>query len=371
MTWLECGNPVKAVDVVVSLSRMSKVVEYNPADLTIRAEAGITMRDLGQVTRTQNQWLPLDPPGDGTLGGVVACGSSGPLRFGYGTPRDYVIGLRLAHMDGTESKSGGQVVKNVAGYDLNKLYIGSFGTLAIITEVVLKLRPIPAASATAIIGATGRAAGQTTGLQSLYDLASKSMSARLRPASLFIVNEGMSAQLELAGRSYRMLVRFVESEAAVRDQLVRLQDLGKRSDCAISIVDRADEGLWSKITDLDALSEVALRASVAVSKTRLGMEICENRFPGCIGAADLGMGLIRLGIGQGDPNLIEEIKLARAEIESIGGTLVVERAPSSMRLQVDAWGDAGRAIKIMRAIKRSFDPDALLSPGRFVKGTEE
>src|SRR5262249_3508226 len=109
MTWLDCGNPVRSAEVVISLSRMNKVVEYSPADLTIWAEAGIAMRDLTRITKAENQWLPLDPPGNGTLGAVVACGSSGPLRFGFGSPRDYVIGLRLADIYGTETKSGGRV----------------------------------------------------------------------------------------------------------------------------------------------------------------------------------------------------------------------------------------------------------------------
>jgi glycolate oxidase FAD binding subunit len=367
MTWLECGNPVRAVDVVISLCRMSKVTDYNPADLTISTEAGIAMKDLSQIIKNENQWLPLDAPGRGTLGGVVACGSSGPLRLGYGTPRDYVIGLRLAHIDGAQSKSGGRVVKNVAGYDLNKLYVGSFGTLAVITDVILKLRPLPAASATTII----EAAGPPSGPQLLYDFASKIMSSRLRPASLFVVNQRMSARLGLTAKGHAMLVRFVESEAAVRDQVNRLKKLGDASDFTISIEDKADDPLWSLIADLDASSEVALKASVTVSRARMALEICERRFPGCIGAADLGMGLIRLGIGHEDPDLIAGIKQARAQIESLGGTLVIERAPSSIRREADAWGDAGPAVKIMRALKQSFDPNCLLSPGRFVIGSEK
>src|SRR5215467_15237217 len=217
MTWLECGNPVRSADVVLSLSRMNRVVDYSPADLTIWAEAGMTMSDLERTTRKQNQWLPLDPPGDGTVGATVACGSSGPLRFGFGTPRDYVIGLRLAHVDGTESKSGGRVVKNVAGYDLNKLYVGSFGTLAVITEVILKLRTVPETSATVIATAPEP--------QTIQSLASRIMAGRLRPASLFVLNQAMASQLGLAARGGAMLVRFTECEPAVADQIDHLRRL--------------------------------------------------------------------------------------------------------------------------------------------------
>src|SRR5215467_6750422 len=232
MTWLECGNPVRSADVVLSLSRMNKIVDYSPADLTIWAEAGMTMNDLNRATRKENQWLPLDPPGNGTLGAVVACGSSGPLRFGYGTPREYVIGLRLAHVDGTESKSGGRVVKNVAGYDLNKLYVGSFGTLAVITEVILKLRPVPERSATMLVTASD--------LLSIQDFASRIKASRLRPASLFVLNQGMSSRLGVATEGPSMLVRFVESAAAVADQVDRLQTLGHDINCALTTVAEAD-----------------------------------------------------------------------------------------------------------------------------------
>jgi len=360
MTWLECGNPVRSVDVVLSLSRMGRVVDYNPADLTIRAEAGIAMSDLDRITKQEKQWLPLDAPGQGTLGAVVACGSSGPLRFGYGAPRDYVIGLRLAHVDGTQSKSGGQVVKNVAGYDLNKLYIGSYGTLAVITEVILKLRPAPEASATVLATASE--------CQSLYAIASRVMSGRLRPVSVFVLNRTMSSRIGLAARGGAMLVRFVESEAAVSDQVDRLRDLLSYVNCELATAQAADDELWPKVASLDASGEVALKASVAVSGTAWAQASCEDHFPECIAAADMGMGVVRLSIGGGDLELVNRIKLLRAEIESKGGTLIIERAPAFIRLEADAWGDPGPAINIMRSIKQSFDPHSLLSPGRFVSG---
>lgn len=132
---------------------MCRVIDYSPADLTATVEAGLLLTDFNEVTKKERQWLPLDPPGfkSASLGAVAACNSSGALRLGFGTPRDYVIGLKLAHIDGTESKSGGRVVKNVAGYDLNKLYVGSYGTLAVMTELTFKLRPLAERSSTLMI----------------------------------------------------------------------------------------------------------------------------------------------------------------------------------------------------------------------------
>ena len=149
MSWLECGNPLRSVDVVLSLERMQRIIDYSPADLTATVEAGVTLGAFNAVTAQQRQWLPLDPPGfrSASLGAIVGCNSSGALRLGFGTPRDYVVGLRLVHADGLESRSGGKVVKNVAGYDLCKLYTGSLGTLGVITPVTLKVRPRPEALA--------------------------------------------------------------------------------------------------------------------------------------------------------------------------------------------------------------------------------
>src|SRR5262249_43244083 len=313
-------NPVRSADVVLSLSRMNRVVDYSPADLTIWAEAGMTMSDLERTTRKQNQWLPLDPPGDGTVGATVACGSSGPLRFGFGTPRDYVIGLRLAHVDGTETKSGGRVVKNVAGYDLNKLYIGSFGTLAVITEVILKLRPVPETSATVIATAPEP--------QTIQSLASRIMAGRLRPASLFVLNQAMASQLGLAARGGAMLVRFTESEPAVADQIDHLRRLVDCTDSALAMADPADRELWSRVTDVEAGQAVALKCSVAVSRIAQSLEICSRRFPEAQSVADIGMGLVRMGIESGDLDIIGRVKLLRSDVESIGGTLIIERAPS-------------------------------------------
>jgi len=123
MTWLECGNPITRVEVVLTLERMRRIVEYSPPDLTATVEAGLTLAEFNSVTVRDRQWLPLDPPGFGSasLGAIAACNSSGALRLGFGTPRDYVIGLKLAHADGTPSKSGGRGVKNVASNDMDKV----------------------------------------------------------------------------------------------------------------------------------------------------------------------------------------------------------------------------------------------------------
>ena len=148
MTWLD-RHDKPAANLIVNTSRLNQIIEHEPADLIAVAQAGVTLMDFNTRLAENGQWLPLDPPDDGraTLGGVVATGIGGPQQFGYGRPRGSVIGMKVVLADGNQIKAGGRVVKNVAGYDLCKLFTGSFGTLGIITELNFKLRPQPARQA--------------------------------------------------------------------------------------------------------------------------------------------------------------------------------------------------------------------------------
>ncbi|HSP63481.1 MAG TPA: FAD-linked oxidase C-terminal domain-containing protein, partial [Pyrinomonadaceae bacterium] len=175
-TWLDVGNPLSRADLILNTHRMTKIIRHEPADLVATAEAGTTLVEFQKHLATAGQWLPIDPPDDGraTLGGVVATGLGGAQAFGYGLPRAFVIGLRVVLADGRSIKAGGNVVKNVAGYDLCKLFCGSYGTLGLITELTFKLRPRPAETRTII--ATGSpssllAAGRAVIAGSLFPVA--------------------------------------------------------------------------------------------------------------------------------------------------------------------------------------------------------
>jgi FAD/FMN-containing dehydrogenase len=144
-TWLEMGARPERFDLVVSTAKMNRTLEYEPADLTATVEAGVPLAAFNRRAAEDRQFIPLDPFGAerSTIGGVIATASSGPLRCAYGTPRDWLIGVAVVAADGRITRAGGKVVKNVAGYDLCKLYTGSFGTLAVIAETSFKLRAIP------------------------------------------------------------------------------------------------------------------------------------------------------------------------------------------------------------------------------------
>ena len=214
-------------NLIVSTLRLNQIIEHEPADLIAIAQAGVTMRDFNAKLAENGQWLPLDPPDDGraTLGGVVATGIGGPQQFGYGRPRGSVIGMKVVLADGSMIKAGGRVVKNVAGYDLCKLFTGSYGSLGIITELNFKLRPRPAREATVI------ARGTVEDLRAIVE-------ARLFPAAIEVVSE-------------RLLVRFAGNEKGVAYQIEQALKLLKNAEVVMD-----DANLWKKIVPEDKNREV-------------------------------------------------------------------------------------------------------------------
>jgi len=225
MTWLK-----SKADLIVNTQRLNQIIEHQPADLIAVAQAGVKLADFNAKVAENGQWLPLDPPDDGsaTIGGVVATGIGGPQQFGYGRPRGSVIGMKVVLADGTLIKAGGRVVKNVAGYDLCKLFTGSFGSLGIITEVNFKLRPRPARAATVI--ATG----------TVEDLR-KIINARLFPVAAEIVDGDM------------LMVRFAGNEKGVAYQIEQARALLKNAEVVTD-----DASLWKGITRSESRSQLGV-----------------------------------------------------------------------------------------------------------------
>jgi FAD/FMN-containing dehydrogenase len=213
MTWLK-----SKADLIVSTQRLDQIIEHEPADLIAIAQAGVRLVDFNAKLAENGQWLPLDPPDDGraTIGGVVATGLGGPQQFGYGRPRNSVIGMKVVLADGSLIKAGGRVVKNVAGYDLCKLFTGSFGSLGIITEVNFKLRPRPASEATVI------APGTAEDLRTI-------IKARLFPVAAEIIND-------------MLMVRFAGNQKGVAYQIEQARALLKNADVVMN-----DTDLWKTI----------------------------------------------------------------------------------------------------------------------------
>jgi len=239
------GRPAGHIDVFLDMKRLNRVLAHQHGDLTAIIEAGATLHDVNHALARHGQWLPLDPPfaEHATIGGILATNDSGPLRHRYGTPRDLVIGIQLATTDGLLSKAGGQVVKNVAGYDLSKLVAGSFGSLAAIVSATFKLTPLPAASKTMIVSVQDAA--------SIGALVRTVMASQLEPIAFEIDFRGGAGPPFQGGRggperpALHVLLRFASLPAVVEAQIARASAALKGCATSSHVVDGdAERALW-------------------------------------------------------------------------------------------------------------------------------
>ncbi|HEU4751693.1 MAG TPA: FAD-binding oxidoreductase, partial [Armatimonadota bacterium] len=216
-TQVAAGFPPSRLDLVLSTRRMARVVDYQPDDMTVTVEPGLTLDALERLLAGRNQFLPLDPPlpATATVGGTVAAAVAGPWSAGFGTPRDWVIGCRVLGADGQEVRAGGQVVKNVAGYDLPKLYTGSSGTLGLITEVTFKVMPRPPARGHCAVRL--RAAGEAE------NLVARTLASDLQPAALELVYAPLTGPDN--PHPWALYYEFLHVEEAIEWQVTHVQQL--------------------------------------------------------------------------------------------------------------------------------------------------
>jgi len=369
-SWRDVGNPLSRTDLILSTHRMTKIIRHEPADLVATAEAGTTLVEFQRQLANAGQWLPIDPPDDGhaTLGGVVATGLGGAQGFGYGLPRSFVIGMRVVLADGRSIKAGGNVVKNVAGYDLCKLFCGSYGTLGLITELTFKLRPRPAETRTII--ATGS-------LASLLAAGRAVISGSLFPVAVELLSSRMADHLKVGGRprDFALLVRFAgASRSVVSETAQALKLVRSDRDSQARTVDE-DERLWSGLAAVtlrlaDNLSwRASLRPGDLVSFVNevAALETDEASHPSLMWHAGVGDGRLR-AIAKPPVyhrEAVRALERLRQKAETLSGNLVVESAPIEIKNEFDAWGGFGSAAELMSRVKSELDPQNLLSPGRF------
>lgn len=367
-TWLEMGNRVVRFHLIISTSQMQRVLEYEPADLTCTVEAGVSLRDFNARAAEHREFIPLDPFGDerATIGATIATGSYGPLRCAYGTPRDWLIGARVVHADGTISKAGGKVVKNVAGYDLCKLYTGSFGTLAIIAEMSFKLRALPAVGKTLVFYADNA--------EALCNLTARLLDSDLQPAAMELLSPQMGLPLE--GGRYALALRCWNEEAETVDwQLGEARRLGAELRHAVPGQDEAAE-FWRAYHASETATEWTYSLRVTALPADLGATLADVQrlLPTATVRAHAANGVARI---HGGADLLNELRPRhrhklltelREAAQARGGQLVILRAPQEIKHQLDVWGEPGATARLMRAIKQQYDPQQRLNHGRFVAG---
>jgi glycolate oxidase FAD binding subunit len=333
MSKIDQGAAPTSLDVLVGTSNMDRIVEHAAGDLVVTAQAGVPFAELQQHLAPARQWLALDPPEPGaTVGGVVAAAASGPSRLLYGTPRDLLIGITVVLADGTIAHSGGKVVKNVAGYDLGKLFTGSFGTLGVIAECTFRLHPIAAARRVVTVQA-----------QDPADVARRVFATGAVPSAL-----------EWDGRTMTAVIDSVESAADAQAADIAAATSGAVSD---GVPVGFGERPWQT-------GQLGLKVTHRLGALREVLAIVASRLPGSQVRASVGSGVIWVGGSADELALIEAL---RESVASYDGGVVVVEAPVAAKASIDVWGPV-RGLAVMRRIKDQFDPDGRMSPGRFVGG---
>jgi glycolate oxidase FAD binding subunit len=339
-TKLSWAAPPSSCDVLLDTTGLDRVLDHTAGDLVVIAEAGVRLADLQAQLAGSGQWLALDPPEPGaTLGGVLSANASGPRRLRYGTARDLLIGVTVVLADGTVAASGGKVVKNVAGYDLGKLYTGAHGTLGVVVSTTWRLHPLPAARRVVVVDLADRAAAGPLALRlarsTLTPTAVELLAGSGEPARLVVVFESIPESVRAQARSAVELL----DGGAEQDELP--EGFGRRPGGADDLVLRlafAPAALPAVLAALPAGAAVTASACTGVAYAAL---------PAGSGAAALS-GL-------------------RAAIAPYDGTAAVLAAPADLA-DLDQWGPVGDALPLMTQVKDRFDPARRMSPGRFVGG---
>ncbi|HSB69515.1 MAG TPA: FAD-binding oxidoreductase [Candidatus Methylomirabilis sp.] len=376
------GAVPRKVDVVLGLARLNQVIDHEPGDMTSTVQAGMVLRDYQAHLGRHGQFLSLDPPGAAraTIGGILAANASGPRRLRYGTARDLLIGERVVHADGTVTKGGAKVVKNVTGYDMNKLYVGSLGTLGVIVEATFRLYPLPPAESTWL--APFPAAAQAR------EAVAKILDSALVPSAVELLNESAAAQIGqragiVPGKGPAVLAVAVASVPdGARAQLAQARHMGQQAGGGEGqmLEGEAHERFWAAVGDFDtgAGAAMVLKAGVLISEVaeamRQGEEIAVKQRLQVSMISEAGTGIVRYhfqvdGAGKDScERLAGAVAPLRAFAIEAKGSLVVLQAPPEVKGAVDVWGPVGDAFAQMRGLKEQFDPGHVLNPGRFVGG---
>ena len=346
------GRPAERPEVEVSTERLDRVVEHNEGDLTAVFEAGLPLARAQAALAEAGQMVALDPPfgppgeADGaTIGGVVATGDSGPLRHRYGAPRDLILGITVALSDGTVARAGGKVIKNVAGYDLAKLFTGSFGTLGLIVEVVMRLHPRPPQTVTAV--------GVSDNPDALGAAASAVAHSPFGPECLDVSWEAEHGEV---------MARFVGAapEAGARAVVKLMEGVGLDPRLAAD-----DDDRWARQRARQRSADgVVVRVSGLASELPKVLRTAGEVGASVVGRA--GLGLSWMTLGQADaPGLVADIEEVRRRLHPF--PCVVLDAPAEVRDKVEVWGD-DTAVPLMRRVKARFDGAGVCNPGIFVGG---
>ena len=369
---LHWGAPPASCDLIVDTRRLDQIVEHAAGDLVVTAQAGVRFDDLADVLASADQRLALDPPISGTIGGLIATGAAGPLRFRYGSPRDLLIGITIVRADGAVAKSGGKVVKNVAGYDLGKLFAGSYGTLGLITQATFRLHPKPETSTWITVESASPAPAAEV-VQAMADspLAPSAIEldwpSATAPISVSVLLEGDAASV--AVRTERMLGLLGSLETAIADVEPAVDAFR---------VHRVPVGSRERPSEVGTQLRIAFWAGqlerVLQILREAGLELgLDPAISGSAAAGVLDVQIAGKVLPGAAVSFVDQVRVGLGSMTSVAGgppsvaSAVVVCAPAQVLDAVDVWGPVP-SLPIMRAVKDRFDPEHRMAPGRFAGG---
>jgi glycolate oxidase FAD binding subunit len=382
-TMMSLGNPPQGADFMLDLRGVRRILEYNPENLTVTAECGLSLSELQEVLGRRGQFLPLDSSffPSATLGGIVACNASGPKRLIYGTCRDMILGMKVVLADGSFVSAGGRCVKNVSGFDLCKLFIGSLGTLGVIGELTFKVHPLPEQEVLQV----GSASDPMRGLQLSHFL----VHSHLFPAALEILDPYLASVwarqmgLPLPEDQWAILVGWTGFSEDVSRQIREGEAAFLKHEVAgreVYEAGAAQKG-WEILgrlplhPDLPPEQLIRCRISLPLTQMEEGIQKWRNEFSDAGCRSDLSIragsgilfGYLFCPDGNGE-KIAQSLVRIRLWVQGQGGTLVIETAPLWVKNCMDVWGTAGKELLLMKRLKERFDPVHVINPGRFLGG---
>ncbi|HEY7418222.1 MAG TPA: FAD-binding oxidoreductase, partial [Ktedonobacteraceae bacterium] len=370
--YMSMGRLPETVDVIIETRKLSRLLEHEAPDLTCHVEAGITLAELQKQLSTKGQRLALDPPDaeQTTIGGILATNASGPRRLRYGAPRDLVIGLRIVQADGELTRSGGRVVKNVAGYDLNKLYTGSLGTLGILVEANFKLQPLPIAERTLLLTYKEAEDAMRTTTTLIGSL--------LTPSAIELIDANAAsnmADVHLPTSGYTLAVDFEGKQTDITRQIDEAHLIARQNNALLGdeLEGEDQERFWSAVREHmkgTLTCKVSVLASEVASYLQRMKQVCQRYALEAAVVAHAGNGVLYIELRPGDvtPQLIEAITALRMHAQEARGSLVVACSPVDLKRRLDVWGEPGTNFRMMQRLKEQFDPHQRFVRGRFLGG---
>jgi glycolate oxidase FAD binding subunit len=372
---INVGGLPERIDVLLETGRLTRLLEHEAPDLTCHVEAGLTLAALQAQLATKGQQLALDPPDaqQATLGGLLASNASGPKRLRYGSARDLVIGLQVVQANGEVARSGGRVVKNVAGYDLNKLYIGSLGTLGVIVEANFKLQPLPIAERTLLLTYTTAADAMQTVTAVLGSL--------IAPSAMELVDPGAASDMSdffginLPTNGYTLALDFEGSAATIDRQLDETRLLARKHGALMGddLDGEAQTRFWEAVRE-HMQGSITCKVAILVTQVEPYLakvtQVCRQQNLESATIAHAGNGILYIELRPSDATrrIVEAINTLRQYAQETRGSLVVEHCPVELKRLIDVWGKPGSDFYLMQRLKKQFDPKGTFVRGRFVGG---